>query len=210
MKNYLAFILTTFVIFFTIELNAQHENIVYGILFEYQSGQVNFGESLNNDFELETNGISLGILTEAPIANSLFLGIQPKILLGGSKFSQFNPITNSEEEIEQGNLEVQLPLYLQYIVKLKKVDPIILAGYSYNINVTAQEDVGTLLLDKNYHSIFSQVGLDIKNKFFTWTPYFGYEYGLSNITDIYNQNNELISSRKVGFQAGVKFKGPRT
>jgi len=210
LKNYIAFILITFVVFFTTQLNAQKENnIVYGILMEYQKGQIYFDEDIN-DFDIRTSGVAIGILAEAPIVKSLLLGIQPKIVLGESKFSQFNPLTSSQQEIEQGNIEVQLPLYLQYVFQGKKVDPLISVGYSYNINVTAQEEVGVLILDKNYHSVFSQVGLDIKNNFFTWTPYFGFESSVSNITDIYNSNDELINSRKVGFQAGVKFKGPRT
>ena len=72
--------------FFTTQLNAQKENsIVYGILVEYQNGKINFDDDLN-DFDLETSGVAIGILAEAPIAKSLLFGIQPKIVLGESKF----------------------------------------------------------------------------------------------------------------------------
>ncbi len=175
----------------------------FGILLEYQTAKINVSGDLLEDTNITTQGIAVGVLAEYKIAKSLYFGIQPKIALGELTMDQ---VVASLETYEEGLIEIQLPIYLQYVLNLGKINPNIMAGYSFNINVTEQNE-GLLIADQNNHSLFAQVGADFKAKHFTVSPYVGYENGISNVTDFYNSNDELLNSRKMGIQLGVKFKG---
>ena len=218
MKLNFIFVFILFIVTQQFSLKAQttnsdplEKNYRFGILLEYQGAKVNFVSEAADDYfrDKTAQSFGIGIMGEYKLAKNFFISLQPKIL-----FSDYNLTFEDggvETETLEENINIQLPIYAIYeFSNDSKFTPTVSLGYAFDINIVDPEN-DISLSPPTFHELLAEVGFSVQTSFFTWSPYFGMNTSLSNVMDIQltdvNGDNLNSDNRRLGFHAGVRFKG---
>ena len=151
--------------------------------------------------------LALGVLAEYRLFNNLFVGTNPEVNFITYTFT--NTITMEEDDFRGESISVKLPLYLNLeLLTEEKISPTLTTGFAQNLNI-GEDAVRNI--SRSFSEFLLELGVTVKNNYFMWTPYIGYNRSLSNPLDVTftNVNGDIIDTKPIrqGFHVGVRFKG---